>query len=108
MKMTRTMTQTLMLAVLAGMAVVSLGAETDEQRDERMKWWREARFGMFIQWGVYSVPAGFWENKPVADRGERIMSRAKIPVAEYEKFVAQFDPEKFNARELVKIAKEAG
>lgn len=98
----------LALAVLAGLAAVSARAETREERDERMQWWREGRFGMFIQWGVYSAAAGFWEGKPVADRGERIMSRAKIPVADYAKLLDRFDPEKFNAREIAALAKEAG
>ena len=48
-----------------------------------MKWWREARFGMFIHWGVYSVPAGIYDGKPIGGIGEWIMNRGKIPVAEY-------------------------
>ena len=44
--------------------------ETKEQRDARMAWWREAKFGMFIHWGVYSVPAGFYQGKPVSGIGE--------------------------------------
>ena len=49
-------------------------------KDERMKWWREARFGMFIHWGVYSVPAGSWNGRQIGGLGEWIMNRAKIPV----------------------------
>ena len=56
--------------------------ESKEQRDKRMDWWREAKFGLFIHWGVYSVPAGFYHNKPVAGIGEWIMNRGKIPMAE--------------------------
>ncbi len=64
-------------AVLAAAVMVSLGSvgvgqevvgqpgETPEQRDARMKWWREARFGMFIHWGVYSVPAGTYNGKQI-------------------------------------------
>ncbi|MBI5395748.1 MAG: alpha-L-fucosidase, partial [Verrucomicrobia bacterium] len=98
----------LALAMGLGLAVVASAAETRADRDSRMQWWREARFGMFVNWGVYSVPAGIYQGKPVADRGERIMSRAKIPPAEYAKFLDQFDPDKFNARELLRIAKSAG
>lgn len=82
--------------------------ETPAQRDARMKWWREARFGMFIHWGVYSVPAGFYHDKPVDGIGEWIMNSAKIPTAEYQAFAKQFNPVKFNAEEWVKLAKDAG
>ena len=54
--------------------------ETKEQRDERMAWWREARFGMFIHWGVYAVPAGTYDGKPIDGIGEWIMIRGQIPV----------------------------
>jgi alpha-L-fucosidase len=77
--------------------------------DARMKWWREARFGMFIHWGVYSVPAGVWNGTNVTRSGaEWIMNRGRIPVADYQKFPAQFNPVKFNADEWVKLAKDAG
>jgi alpha-L-fucosidase len=77
--------------------------------NERMQWWREARFGMFIHWGVYSVPAGVWNGTNVGRSGaEWIMNRGRISMADYEKLPAQFDPEKFNADEWVSIAKNAG
>lgn len=82
--------------------------ETKSQRDARMQWWRKAKFGMFIHWGVYSVPAGTWNNQQVPGLGEWIMNRGKIPVADYEKFPAQFNPTNFNADEWVKIAQSAG
>jgi len=82
--------------------------ETPAQRDARMKWWREARFGMFVHWGVYSVPAGTYNGKQIAGIGEWIMNRGKIPVAEYRKYAKQFNPVKFNADEWVRTAKEAG
>lgn len=82
--------------------------ETKEQRDARMGWWRDAKFGMFIHWGVYSVPAGFYQGKPVPSIGEWIMCNGKIPMAEYQKFPAQFNPTKFNAEEWVQIAQDAG
>ncbi len=83
-------------------------AETKEQRDARMGWWREARFGLFIHWGVYSVPAGYYHDKPVAGIGEWIMNKGKIPMTEYQQFAKQFNPVKFNADEWVGIAKNAG
>ena len=54
------------------------GQETTQQRDERMSWWREARFGMFIHWGLYSIPAGQW--KDATQHAEWIRHTARIPV----------------------------
>src|SRR5215469_15160534 len=82
--------------------------ETTAQRDARMKWWREARFGMFIHWGVYSVPAGTYKGQQIKGIGEWIMNRGKVPVAEYREYAKQFNPVKFNADEWVRIAKDAG
>jgi alpha-L-fucosidase len=82
--------------------------ETKAQRDARMAWWREARFGLFIHWGVYSVPAGYYHGKPIAGIGEWIMNRAKIPMAEYQQFAKQFNPVKYNADDWVRAAKDAG
>lgn len=85
-----------------------LRMETQEQRDQRMAWWRDARFGMFIHWGVYSVPAGKWQGKDIPGIGEWIMFNAKIPTSEYQKLPAQFNPVKFDANAWVKLAKDAG
>jgi alpha-L-fucosidase len=82
--------------------------ETKAQRDARMAWWREAKFGMFIHWGVYSVPAGYYHDQPVPGIGEWIMNKGKIPMAEYQTFAKQFNPVKFDADAWVKAAKDAG
>jgi alpha-L-fucosidase len=83
--------------------------ELEATHDRRMQWFREARFGLFIHWGVYAVPAGMWKGEPVKRSGaEWIMNRGKIPVADYQKLPAKFNPVKFNADEWVKIAKDAG
>ncbi len=82
------------------------GPETPAARDARMKWWRDTRFGMFIHWGLYAVPAGVWKDKN--DHGEWIMNTGHIPVEEYEKFLGKFNPVKFNAETIVKAAKDAG
>ena len=76
--------------------------------EERMEWWQEARFGMFIHWGIYSVPAGFYKGEAQTNSAEWIMNKGKIPIAEYEKFATQFNPTEFNAKEFVGLAKEAG
>jgi len=101
----------LSLAVVAALPIRLSAAEqieTKAQRDARMAWWRDAKFGMFIHWGVYSVPAGFYQDKPVAGIGEWIMNRGKIPMAEYQQFARQFNPVKFDADAWVKTAKDAG
>jgi alpha-L-fucosidase len=82
--------------------------ETPAQRDARMAWWREARFGMFIHWGVYSVPAGTYDGKQIPGIGEWIMNHGKIPMAEYQAYAKEFNPVKFNADEWVQTAKNAG
>src|SRR5512138_3710808 len=64
--------------------------ETGQQRDERMEWWRDARFGMFIHWGVYAVPAGTYNGQQIPSLGEWIMFNAKIPVAAYAGYPKQF------------------
>jgi alpha-L-fucosidase len=87
-------------------AASTLPAETTEQHDARMAWFREARFGMFIHWGVYSVPAGEWKDKK--NYGEWFLEETKMPVSEYEKFAGQFNPVKFDAKEWVRMAKDAG
>jgi alpha-L-fucosidase len=81
-------------------------SETKAQKEQRMKWWKDARFGLFIHWGLYSVPAGVWKSD--TNHAEWIRNTAKIPIHEYEKFAQQFDPVKFNAEAWVKLAKAAG
>jgi alpha-L-fucosidase len=86
----------------------SAAADTKEQRDARMAWWREARFGMFIHWGLYAVPAGEYGGKKIPGLGEWIMYDAKIPVAQYETYAKAFNPVKFNADQWAAIVKAAG
>jgi alpha-L-fucosidase len=71
---------------------------TPEDRARRLKWWREARFGMFIHWGLYSVYG----------RHEWVMENEGIPVAEYEEAAKRFNPEPNAARAWARLAKRAG
>ena len=84
------------------------GQRPGANEDPRLDWWREAKFGMFIHWGVYSIPAGVWKGEHIPGIGEWIMLRAEIPIAEYENFAPQFNPIKYDADQIVKLAKAAG
>lgn len=82
--------------------------ETPAQKNARMAWWREAKFGLFIHWGVYSVPAGYYHDQSVPDVGEWIMNHGKIPMAEYQQFAREFNPTNFSADAWVQMARQAG
>src|SRR5690348_2399815 len=70
-------------------------AQDTLSRDQRMKWWRDARFGMFIHWGDYAVLGGVYKGHHINHGGEWIMNRAKIPVVEYQQYAKKFDPVKY-------------
>jgi len=78
------------------------------QTSARSRWFREARVGMIIHWGLYSIPAGIWNGKQIPYYGEWIKDRASISNADYSKLATQFNPEKFNADEWIKMASDAG
>ena len=84
----------------------SVVAETRAQRDARMAWWREAKFGLFIHWGVYAVPAGKYGDQD--HYGEWIMWNTKMSPTEYKGYAKKFNPVKYNPEQWVKIAKDAG
>jgi len=98
----------IILASCGGVAQTGKAKTQHLSKDERMEWWRDARFGLFIHWGLYSVPAGTYKGERVDGLGEWIMNNAKIPVEEYEKFAPQFNPIGFRADEWVRLAKNAG
>ena len=83
-------------------------AEAPAERESRMKWWREARFGLFIHWGLYAVPAGSYQGREVPHLGEWIMNDAPIPFDQYKKFASQFDPTRFDAEQWADLAAAAG
>lgn len=70
----------------------------EEEYKQRMAWYKQARFGMFIHWGIYAIPA----------RGEWVRSNEQMPEEEYRPFAAEFDPIDFNPRQWARLAKQAG
>ncbi len=99
------------LAVVGSLFIPTAVAETQEQRDARMAWWRQARFGMFVHWGLYSGLAGTWNDKPVGTRGgmEWLQQRVRADTWEYaHQAVPKFRPAEGFAKEWAKLAKEAG
>lgn len=80
-----------------------------EGRDARMSWWREARFGMFVHWGVSSVLGGSWNGRDYKSYAEHIQRAARIPVPVYRREVAgAFNPTLFDADAWTRLAKETG
>src|SRR5688572_16678377 len=101
------MKKLLLVIAVSSYSLAQINAQSGKN-DGRMKWWREARFGMFIHWGVYAVPAGTYKGQKINRIGEWIMNRGKITVAEYQLFAKEFNPVKYNAEEWVRMAKDAG
>lgn len=86
----------------------TLPTETREARDARMQWFREARFGMFIHWGLYSQLAGEWQNQATTGSAEWIQKNLAIPSSQYSPLAKTWNPVNYNAREWVKLMKAAG
>jgi alpha-L-fucosidase len=83
-----------------------VGAESAAVAAQRLQWWSEARFGMFIHWGLYAQDGCFWKGQD--GKTEHMMRHLQIPIAEYEQIATEFNPVKFSADEWVRIAKDAG
>lgn len=81
--------------------------ETPEQYDQRMKWFKEARFGLFIHWGAYSQLGGEW-NGQVSFNGEWVQDMLHIPSSAYQQYVKSFNPVKYNPNEWAQLFKDAG
>ncbi len=101
-------TATSVLAQAAASSPDPYANETPAQRDARMGWWRDARFGMFIHWGVYSVPAGTYDGEQIPGIGEWIMCTGKIPMTNYQAFAKEYNPVKYNPDDWVRLARQAG
>lgn len=94
----------LTLSLTQGQAQDPFAAETTKA----LQHFDDIKFGMFIHWGLYSVPAGEWKGEYVRGIGEWIMFRKRIPVAEYEQLARQFNPVKFNGGAWAQVARDAG
>jgi alpha-L-fucosidase len=79
-----------------------------KNHDQRIEWWKQAKFGMFIHWGIYSLPGGEWKGKKVSGYAEHLMRKEKISRQDYLELAHQFNPVQFNAEEWILHAKAAG
>jgi len=83
---------------MPSMAQSNYKTETPEQKSKRMAWWTDARFGMFIHWGLYALPA----------RHEWVKNYEKMTNEQYQKYFEEYNPDLYNAKEWARMAKEAG
>lgn len=87
-----------LLLIISQLTPAQLPKETEAQKAQRMKWWIDARFGMFIHWGLYALPA----------RHEWVKNRERMTDEQYQKYFELFDPDLYNPKEWARMAKEAG
>jgi alpha-L-fucosidase len=106
----RRCTLAVLMLVLAPAVVLPQAPDPDspEAKTARLAWFHQAKYGLFIHWGLYAIPAGEWKGQRIPGIGEWIMNRAKIPVAEYEQLAKQWKPANFDADAWVKLAQDAG
>jgi alpha-L-fucosidase len=96
------------LAILLAGGLCSGASASEQVREEALQEWSAMKFGLFIHWGIYSIPAGVWDGKEIEKLGEQIQRHAKIPHDEYAALAGQFNPVKFDADAIVGLAKKAG
>lgn len=94
----------LLFALLMG---ATAGLSDESPPASRFQWFHQAKVGMFIHWGPYSIAGGEWQGKR-GSRDAHLLNEFRIPLAEYKKLAATFNPVKFNADAWVKLAKDAG
>lgn len=98
-----------LLAAMLTIPVIAQSQESQAKYDQKMEWWRDAKFGMFIHWGPYSLYGGVYDGyKQRRGGAEWIMNRCKIPVNAYKAMATTFNPTEFNAEDIVLTAKNAG
>ncbi len=83
-------------------------SSTKQEEKSPLQQFQDQKFGMFIHWGLYALPAGEWKGEYVRGIGEWIMNRRQIPVTEYEKLAESFNPVHFDADEWSQLAQDAG
>jgi alpha-L-fucosidase len=88
----------LLLLIVSQSVYSQLPRETEAQKTQRMKWWTEARFGMFIHWGLYALPA----------RHEWVKNRERMTNEQYQKYFDNFNPDLYNPKDWARMAKDAG
>lgn len=80
----------------------------DAAKEQRLQWFRQAKYGMFIHWGLYAIPAGEWNGRRCLGLGEWLMNRCQVPVRDYEQLTKQFNPAKYDPDAWVQLAQDAG
>src|SRR5881397_4034327 len=100
---------------VASLAVLQITASAQTRqaapnpaKEKRLEWFREAKYGLFIHWGLYAIPAGEWQGKRSLGLGEWVMNRSQVPVREYEKLATRFNPINYKPDDWVQLAQDAG
>jgi alpha-L-fucosidase len=88
--------------------VATVDPESPAAKAQRLEWFRHDKFGLFIHWGLYSIPAGYWKGQRSPGIGEWIQNRLRIPVAEYSQLAQWFNPVRFDADAWAQLAQDAG